>query len=238
METKRFYEQTGVAMTCRNFEEYVRMFDLEPEKLRGKRVLDTGAGASAFTAEASRREIEARAADPLYAMGPSEIEGLGLEEIDRFIAKLTERRHMYNWDFYEGPELLKELRKKSFADFAADYANPASREEKYAAASLPELPHSEDEFDLVLCSHFLFLYGEQFGPEFHLRAMRELLRVCKPGGEVRIYPLLTFGGELYPQLPELLAELAREGVTAEYRPTRLAFIPGSRDYLTLHKVAD
>ncbi|SEG72632.1 class I SAM-dependent methyltransferase [Paenibacillus sp. UNC499MF] len=238
METKRFYEQTGVAMTCRNFEEYVRMFDLDPDKLRGKRVLDTGAGASAFTAEASRRDIHACAADPLYAMEPSEIEGLGREEIDRFIVKLTERRHMYDWDFYGGPELLKELRKQSFADFSADYANPVSREQRYTAASLPELPHPEGEFDLVLCSHFLFLYGEQFSPEFHLQAMRELLRVCKPGGEVRIYPLLTFGGESYPQLPALLKELAAEGVTAEYRPTRLAFIPGSKDYLTLHKVAD
>lgn len=238
METKRFYEQTGVAMTCRNFEEYVRMFDLEPRKLKGKRVLDTGAGASAFTAEASRKGIQACAADPLYAMEPSEIKGLGLEEIDRFIAKLTDKREMFNWDFYGSPELLKVLRERSFADFSADYANPVSRGERYTAASLPQLPYPEEEFDLVLCSHFLFLYGEQFSPEFHLQAVRELLRVCKRGGEVRIYPLLTFGGELYPELPELLEELAGEGVRAAYRPTRLVFIPGSKDYLTFHKVAD
>ena len=63
---------------------------------------------------------------------------------------------------------------------------PGLREGRYVVGALPELPFPEDAFDLALCSHFLFLYSEQFSSEFHLRSIQELCRVAK---EVRIFPL-------------------------------------------------
>jgi hypothetical protein len=35
MQNQSFYQQTGVAMTCRSYEEYVKMFDLDGLQLQG-----------------------------------------------------------------------------------------------------------------------------------------------------------------------------------------------------------
>lgn len=102
-------------------------------------------------------------------------------------------------------------------------------------ACLPVLPFEQDSFDLVLCSHFLFLYEEQFDYAFHLKAVRELLRVAKPGGEVKIYPLLSFRTEEYGRLPDLINELTNEGHLVEKREASLPFLPNSHQYLSIIK---
>lgn len=51
--------------------------------------------------------------------------------------------------------------------------------------------NSNDRFDLVLSSHFLFLYDHIFDFDFHIDTMQEMLRV---GSEVRIFPLLDLSG--------------------------------------------
>ncbi|MOA38835.1 hypothetical protein D3C78_1605600 [compost metagenome] len=102
-------------------------------------------------------------------------------------------------------------------------------------AMLPELPFSNESFGLVLCSHFLFLYGEQFDGTFHRQAINELLRVCRKGGQVLIYPLKTLGFELYSELAGIVKELGSNGVEARYGSSELPFIPGSSELLSLVK---
>ncbi|WP_256449067.1 methyltransferase domain-containing protein, partial [Lysinibacillus sp. GbtcB16] len=70
--------------------------------------------------------------------------------------------------------------------FLEDFASSEGAS-RYHAAGLPVLPLERGSYDFVLCSHFLFLYEAQFNFDFHLEAVRELLRVCKPDGQVRIY---------------------------------------------------
>jgi hypothetical protein len=57
--------------------------------------------------------------------------------------------------------------------------------------SLPNLDLADGQFDLALCSHFLFLYSDEFSQEFHVQAVGEMLRVAN---EVRIFPLLNMKG--------------------------------------------
>ena len=61
------------------------------------------------------------------------------------------------------------------------------RKSVYVAARLPRLPFADDTFELAVCSHLLFLYSAELSAEFHLVALRELLRVA---GEVQVFPLL------------------------------------------------
>jgi len=56
---------------------------------------------------------------------------------------------------------------------------------------LPQIPFRDREFDIAVCSHFLFLYSEQLSEEFHLRSLREL---CRVAAETRVFPLLGLGG--------------------------------------------
>ena len=60
--------------------------------------------------------------------------------------------------------------------------------ERYVPVTLPSLPFKDDEFDLILSAHFLFMYADRLDYPFHLSTVKELLRVSKE--EIRIFPLL------------------------------------------------
>ncbi|MDF2922872.1 MAG: hypothetical protein K0R57_1786 [Paenibacillaceae bacterium] len=235
MNAKEHYEQAGVAMTCRSYEEYVRMFACDFAVGEHVSVLDVAGGASSFPAGARERGIRVTSADPLYRLPPEELHANGLRELEEAGIKLAGLKHKFDWSYYGSACEHERSRRESLELFVQDYRQFGGSE-AYVSASLPELPFASGSFSHVLCSHFLFLYAEQFTCEFHLRALLELARVCKPEGEVRIYPLLDLKWRLYPQLEQLLAELGEHGLTAELLPSRLPFIPGSGQLLRITKV--
>lgn len=204
-QENRYYRQTGVAMTCRSYDEYVRMFALDSDTLPGKSILDVAAGASSFAAEASAKGSSVTAADPLYRMTPGQIAEQGAKEIETSTAKLAGLKDRYLWEYYGSLERHRARRERSLERFVQDYGSlkPAVR---YVDAALPNLPFDDDTFDLTLCSHFLFLYEEQFDYAFHAAAVRELLRLTRPGGELRLYPIVGFRTERYGQLDRLRLE--------------------------------
>lgn len=227
------YEQVGVAMTCRSFREYVDMFELAPESLQHP-ILDVAAGASSFIAEAHQRGLEAVAVDPLYSGQPESIHRHGTEEIASVTEKLSKLAHVYDWDYYGSVQQHEQIRLRSLGVFYDDYKLDIGHL-RYVAGKLPDLPFADDTFSLVLCSHFLFLYDEQFDFQFHLDALRELVRVCKPGGEVLVYPLATFKREPYPRLSEIIRILTAEGRVVEQVPTTFCFLKGATHFLRIAK---
>lgn len=245
------YEQVGVAVTCRSFDEYARMFALRETDLVQGPILDVAGGASSFTAEANRRGYEAVAADPSYVRDAEQFQSETLREIEQSTAKLSRIREQYDWSYYGSLDKHRERRLRSARIFHEDYKPdiPAAGGEAaagagrgtegskvYVAAALPELPFADDTFSLVLCSHFLFLYADQFGERFHREAVRELVRVCRPGGEVRIYPLLSLRWETYPGLESLVEELILAGHRVNRTKSGLPFIPGSDEMLRIGKL--
>lgn len=233
MEKMPAYPQTGVASTCRSYEEYERMFGIETDKLLGGKVLDVAGGASSFTAQLCARGIDAFAADPFYEGDRQAIVAAAAREIDTSSAKVAAMAHVYDWSYYGSPERHRRMREASLEAFADHFQSEAGGG-KYLAASLPRLPFEDDMFSLVVCSHFLFLYADQFGERFHEEALRELLRVAAPGGEVRIYPLVTLAWEPVPYLERLLRVLASEA-DASFVPCGLPFVPRESSVLALRK---
>jgi len=209
------YEQVGTAFTCRSFAEYVRMFALdEPFDPQGE-VLDAAAGASSFTADAARRGFRAVAVDPRYRLPQEELFREARTEIDVSTAKLEGLQDLFDFSYYGNLDNHRTGREASLKRFMDDFA--------------------DDRFALVLCSHFLFLYGEHFDAEFHQRAVFELIRVCRPGGEVRIYPLVTLHFREYPHLDRLLEAVRRAGCSVRFQESKLPFIPGSHRLLVIRK---
>lgn len=234
MKQMEHYEQVGVAVTCRGYDEYVKMFDLDEETLRRGSVLDVSAGASSFAAEARKRAIRVVCADPRYVLIHEQLGEESFAEIETSTEKLTRLAHRFDWSYYGDIERHKAGRMQSLSLFLQDYAEPSGRE-RYKADRLPELSFPDDTFSLVLCSHFLFLYQEQFDDAFHRAALAELLRVCRPEGEVRVYPLLSLRWEPYPGLSELIAYLESLGGSCTLKPSKLPFIPGSTQMLCIRK---
>jgi len=228
------YPQTGVASTCRSFEEYCAMFKLEPSDLRGP-VLDVAGGASSFTAHLHSIGVRAMAADPFYEGITDEIIDAGYREIQIASAKISAMAKNFDWSYYGSPERQREIRERSMARFADDFRKEDAWN-RYFAAALPDLPFEDDTFGLVVCSHFLFLYADRFDEKFHADAVKELIRVLRPGGELRIYPLVNLKWDPCPFLDDLLREL--QGIaTHELLPTGLPFTPVRSPLLRLVKSA-
>lgn len=226
------YEQIGVAMTCRGYDEYLRMFDLSDEQLAGGKVLDVAAGASSFTAEANRRGYEALAVDPRYVRSVQEWTDEAAQEIEDSTAKLDRLKGICDWSYYGDIERHRNGRIESLAQFSG-HLNTEEGRPCYKPGLLPNLPFENESFSLVLCSHFLFLYEEQFDFEFHKQSVLELMRVCKPGGEVRIYPLLSLQWKPFSAMDELMGVIIEQGGKPEKRSSYLPFIPGSEHYLRI-----
>jgi hypothetical protein len=173
----------------RSFEEYERMFALTEMELAG-RILGCGDGPAAFNAELSRRGGRVVSIDPLYAFDAGAIAGRIEVVRPQVMAQLRAHAEDFVWTGIRSPEDLERLRLQAMGVFLADF-EAGRAEGRYVAGALPDLPFADDAFDLALCSHFLFLYGEQVSLEIHLRSIEAMLRVAR---EVRIFPLLELDG--------------------------------------------
>jgi len=225
-------ELDRIAFIGRTFGEYLDMFGFSPEDLAGRTVLDCPAGPSSFTAEARARGIMATASDLLYGSGPRELAGLGRDDIEHILLRLDEGYGIYKWEYYTNKERLRALRQKALNLFAADFEE-GKRQGRYVPATLPHLPFRDREFDIVLSSHFLFLYSETLEPGFHLACLGELLRVSS--GEVRVFPVTSGDGEPYPHLDWLVSALEGKGVRAGLEEVQLEFLMGANKMLRLFR---
>ncbi|RKP55129.1 class I SAM-dependent methyltransferase [Cohnella endophytica] len=229
------YPQVGVASTCRSYEEYCAMFRLPGlDGVRGP-VLDVAGGASCFTAELNAQGIPAFAADPFYDGSTEDVIAAARQEIEVSSAKIAANADIYDWSFYGSPEQHRAIREKSLERFAEHFRDEEGRK-RYYSDSLPKLPFANDTFELVTCSHFLFLYADSFGQQFHLDAIAELIRVLRPGGELRIYPLISLKWENNPYISDIIKALS-DVAQAEYLPSALPFTPVRSPLLRMVKMA-
>ncbi len=187
---KSSLELEKVVLLGRTFEEYVRYFGLNPNELRGKKILDIAGGVSSFCAEANTKEIHVTAFDPIYEKSAEEIQQIA--ELDlNFVTNEIGKVKAYKWEFYKSPDGMRKFREHALKIFLPDYKK--FRGSLYVAGKLPHLPFRDSQFDLTLVSYFLFVYEEQFDYKFHRESLREILRVT--AGETRLYPLVNFKGE-------------------------------------------
>ena len=112
--------------------------------------------------------------------------------------------------------------------FLADF--PLGLQQKrYQSESLPDLPFDSQQFDLALCSHFLFLYSDQLSLEFHLASIVEMCRVAKV---VRIFPLLVnMTGETSPFLEPVMQKLTAQGYSIQIKQVPYEFQKGGNQLL-------
>jgi hypothetical protein len=213
-------------VTSRSYAEYEAMFDLT--ELPGS-VLDCCAGGAGFTAEAAARGVDAVAVDPAYELPAAELVDTVRRSLPAGGAIVDEHADRFVWKWYGTPAHKDDLRIEAADRFLQDVSIAP---ERYVPGSLPELPFEDRRFDLVLSSHLLFTWADKYDQDWHLAALRELVRVS--ASEVRVFPLVQQGaGEPVTYLPELLKEL--EGVTAEIRKVPYEFQVGADEMLVLSR---
>ena len=165
------------------------MFALSDEDLR-RRILGCADGPASFNAEISASGGHVVSCDPLYRFCAVEIRQRIDETFQKVIEQTRDNADEFVWnERISDVAALGRIRMKAMQQFLADYKHGKAKG-RYVVAELPALPFEDQSFEIAVCSHFLFLYSEQFSEDFHVQSIRELCRVSQ---DVRLFPLLELG---------------------------------------------
>lgn len=219
-----------IAPWGRGMQEYVAMFALTDDDLR-RPILDCGAGPSSFNAEMTLLGHSVTSCDPMYRLSGNQIRRRIDEVRPDIMDNVRINSHLYVWTTIRSPEHLEDLRMRAMRRFLADL-DTGRQEGRYRAYELPQLRFDDSQFSLALVSHLLFLYSEQLTADFHIRSMRELLRVAN---EVRVFPVLAFGNVRSPHLDPVISALQSDGFTAELKKVDYEFMVGGNEMLVVRK---
>lgn len=210
----------------RSFDEYVKMFNLTPEELK-LNILDCASGPASFNAEMTKQGYNVISCDPVYYFSVEEIKQRIQDTYSTVVNGLKANLDCYVWQDITSPDRLGEVRMTAMEKFLLDF-ECGLKEGRYLPHGLPVLPFNNFQFDLALCSHFLFTYSEKLLEEFHLAAIREMCRVAK---EVRIFPLLNISGEVSPVLENVMNKLEMQGYSLEVKQVLYEFQKGGNQIL-------
>ena len=208
----------------RSFEEYVSMFCLSKNDLN-LRILGCGDGPASFNAELTHRGGNIISTDPLYQFSASEIKTRIKATYHLVLEQTKKNQAEFLWKQIKTIEELGCVRMAAMAKFLEDY--PHGRE-RYVTGELPWLPFSDNAFDMALCSHFLFLYSEQYSSQFHVQSIIELCRVAR---EVRIFPVLELGTKRSRHLESVIKELNQKGYQCVLKKVNYEFQKGGNQML-------
>lgn len=204
------------------------MFGLTEADLT-RRILGCGDGPAGFNATVTQRGGQVVSVDPLYAFDQSQIRQRIADTYDTVLTQVRLNQSDYVWTTIASVEELGRVRLAAMDIFLSDYV-AGTHEGRYVVGELPSLPFGQATFDLALCSHFLFLYSSHLSAEFHVQAIREMLRVAR---EVRVFPLLTLDGALSPHLSVVIEHVLRDGFNSELKPVPYEFQRGGNQMMVI-----
>jgi len=214
----------------RSLDEYVRMFDLQPDELR-LTLLDCAGGPASFNAEMTRQGYNVISCDPIYQFSATDIKRRIQEVYPRVIDGVKANRDNYLWQTIESPEELGEIRLSAMEEFIDDLSM-GIEQGRYINAELPGLPFTTRQFSLAVCSHFLFSYSDLLSQGFHLLSIQEL---CRVANEVRIFPLVDISGDVSPHVSPVIRELNAQGYNVEIKQVAYEFQQGGNQMLQIRK---
>jgi hypothetical protein len=214
----------------RNYDEYVRMFDLNEAELTLK-ILGCGDGPASFNHECNQRGGNVVSVDPIYNLTRHEIQRRITETYDDVLNQTRKNKEKFKWDRIESVDELGRVRMGAMELFLDSYEQ-GKLDKKYMPGSLPNLPFADNEFEISLSSHFLFLYTDNLSYGFHVEAINEMLRVSK---EARIFPMLDVNASKSPYVERIIAEFQMEEI--EIRKVDYEFQIDGNELLIIRKRA-
>ena len=139
----------------RSFEEYCAMFTLDEQDLQ-KSIVGAGDGPASFNAVLTEQGGSIISADPVYAFNSEQI-GQRIDEIfDDMLVQIANNASQLRLDKFGSAEALGQVRLQAMNRFLQDF-DTGKQQGRYVNLELPVLAFNTSQFDLALCSHFLFL---------------------------------------------------------------------------------
>lgn len=224
-------ELKNVVPWGRSFEEYREIFSLTDVDL-SKYILGCGDGPASFNADLSSMGGKMVSVDPTYCFSIDQFRGRITEVYDEVMPQMHINKDKYLWKSIPSVEDLGKVRLNAMEKFMIDYEIGKS-ENRYIEGALPELDFHDQQFELALCSHYLFLYSEQVSLQTHIESIAELCRVAQ---EVRIYPLTALNGDISPHLNDVTSKLTEKGKTTSLVDVSYQFQKGANQMLVVKSV--
>lgn len=215
----------------RNLEEYKTMFALSDGDLC-LNILGCGDGPSSFNKELTAKNGSVISIDPVYKFTDEEIHQKILDTSKTVMKQVEQTKDNYVWKNIGSVDELESIRMSAMAEFLKDYTK-GKKEKRYIEALLPNLPFENKSFDLVLCSHFLFLYSEHFNLDFHIDS---ILEMCRVGKEVRVFPLLDLKGNRSGYLGPLVKRLEQDGYQCQIKRVDYEFQKDGNEMLRVTSI--
>ena len=194
----------------RSFEDYVEMFALTPEDLE-RSILGCGDGPASFNSRMKKKGKSITSINPIYSFSAQQIQSRIETESENVLQQTTQNQEKFIWTKIKSVEELGRLRMAAMTEFLTDYEK-GKLEGRYLFAELPHLPFKENQFELALCSHLLFLYTDNLSLDFHLTSIQELCRVSR---EVRVFPLADVNAIISPYVAKVKELLTKQGHSVE-----------------------
>ena len=191
----------------RSFDEYLDIFNLSEDDLT-RDIVGVGDGPASFNVQMYQRGTPVISVDPIYRFSEAELRQRIRETYEDVIAQAHQNQDKFVWTRFSSVDELAEIRMQAMDEFCRDFEE-GKQQGRYIDASLPNLPFPDKRFDLVLSSHFLFLYSANLNLAFHLNAIKELLRI---GTEVRIFPIVDVNSNPSPFLSPVIDVLEEDGI--------------------------
>ncbi|MBW4605511.1 MAG: SAM-dependent methyltransferase [Calothrix sp. FI2-JRJ7] len=212
----------------RTLEEYKLMFNLSLSDLKTK-ILGCGDGPASFNAEMTQLGYSVVSIDPVYEFSAEQIKQRVQEIYEPVISQVKQNSNRFVWKNFCDADELGKVRLATMEKFLTDY-EVGKAAGRYLYQSLPSLKLADNQFELCLCSHLLFLYSEQLSLDFHIASIFELLRISS---EVRIFPLLTLDCQLSPYLEPVIQELSSKGINVKLKTVDYEFQKGGNQMLRI-----
>jgi hypothetical protein len=214
----------------RTLEEYKLMFSLSDLDLN-KKIIGCGDGPASFNTEMTQLGYSVVSVDPVYQFSATQIKHRVLETYEVVINQVKQNPHHYIWQNFNNADQLGSARINAMEKFLLDY-EVGRTSGRYLSQSLPKLELANNQFELSVCSHFLFLYSEQRSLDFHIASIDELLRISP---EVRIFPLLKLDGEISTYVEPVMETFSSQGFNVKIQPVAYEFQKGGNQMLKINR---
>ena len=215
----------------RSFDEYKEIFSLTETDLN-KSILGCGDGPASFNAELTLLGGNIVSIDPTYQFDALAFKTRVSQVYDEIMPQMHLNKDKYLWKSIPSVEALGDIRMNAMNTFISDYEQ-GKKSGRYLNESLPKLSFNNKQFDIALCSHYLFLYSEHVNLEQHIESIIELCRVAK---EARIYPLLSLNGNKSPHLEAVISALNNLKLTTSLTDVEYQFQKGATQMLVVKSV--
>lgn len=212
----------------RSFQEYVRMFNLIEDELE-LRILSCGDGPASFNCQMHAQGRRVVSCDPIYKFSAEQLQMRISAGYVKVMTETYKNRNNFLWDTIKSPGELGQVRMKAMQEFLDDYET-GRKQGRYLPESLPSLPFEDNEFDLALCSHLLFLYTEQLSLDFHKKAVAEM---CRVASELRVFPLIDLDLNKSRYVRPICAELRQAGFVVDILKVPYEFQRGGNEMMRI-----